>query len=352
MLKKLQSNLIGKNLRFYISGGGYLSEKTAYVINGLNYPLYNGYGMTEIGVTSVEQSPNVEDRMRCHIGKPFNGVEYKIVPSDPANPNVGELLIKSKAIHIREIIGGKERAADIDAEGYFHSGDIAERFEDGSFAIKGRIKDIIINADGENIFPDELELYFKKVNHVTNLSILGVKKKDSTNESIVLVLEIENSTTNEEFEALKVEVQEIAKNLPKGTKLDDIYIAKGKLPVANNMKVKRFVIKDAIASGSDDYISINAKKEEKHFENLDPAQVEKVREPLREAFSRILYLPKVKIEDNAHWINDLGGDSMSYVELLQFVEAEFDVKIPEELYGQLTCINDFVEEIIKLQNKK
>ena len=350
MIKTLQKKLLGRKVKYCISGGGYLSDKTSRFINGLYYPLYNGYGMTEIGVSSVELSPDVKVRLLGAIGKPLNGVTYKVLSNDSNNPNRGELLIKSGIVHIREIIGGVEQEATIDEEGYFHSGDIAEILEDGRVMIKGRIKDIIINSDGENIFPDELEVYFKKVPHVSNLCILGVSKKQSKDEDIVLVLELDNSISDEEFEALGQTIKEIEANLPKKVKLDNVFVAKGKLPIANNMKVKRFVIKEALESESTEYLSLGAKREEKTFEGYDVELVNSIREPLREMFSKILYLPKFKITDNGHWINDLGGDSMSYVELLQTIEKDFDVKIPEELYGQLVNINDFTEEIIKLKN--
>ena len=90
----------------------------------------------------------------------------------------------------------------------------------------------------------------------------------------------------------------------------------------------------------------------KKFEGFDEETIKSILEPMRDIFSKILILPKLKIEDGAHWINDLGGDSMNYVELVLKVQETFNVTIPEELYGQLTCINDFVEEVAKLKKKK
>ena len=72
---------------------------------------------------------------------------------------------------------------------------------------------------------------------------------------------------------------------------------------------------------------------------------------MREIFSRVLILPKFKIADDAHWINDLGGDSMSYVELIRDVQDTFGVTFKEESLGQMACINDFVIEVVKLQKE-
>ena len=348
----IQRGLLGTSVRYCISGGGYLNGRTATIINGVGYPLYNGYGMTEIGVTSVELSPDVEIRLKGSIGKPLHGVSYKIKANDKKKKNQGELFVKSNAIHIREIIGGEERDTELDDEGYFATGDIAEKDASNNYYIKGRIKDIIINADGENVFPDELELFYKKIEGIKQLCVLGVAIKASQNEDIVLVLEVDNSITEEGMKKLEEEVLEVGKHLPKGTKISKIYLSRNKLPLANNMKVKRFVIKKAIESKSKDYILMGAKKEAKKFEGFDEETIKSILEPMRDIFSKILILPKFKIEDNAHWINDLGGDSMNYVELVLKVQETFQVTIPEELYGQLTCINDFVEEVAKLKKKK
>ena len=347
----IQSKLLGSSIKYCISGGGYLNNKTSTTINGVGYPLYNGFGMTEIGVTSVEMSPEVEIRLRGSIGKPLYGVSYKIKPNGD-NPNVGELFIKSKAIHVREIIGGKERETEFDNEGYFPSGDIAEVDASGSYYIRGRIKDIIINSDGENVFPDELEIFYKKIDNIRNLCILGVAMKASQNEEIVLVLEVDNSVNEEQLAKVIEDCKEVGKNLPKGTKISKIYLSRGKLPLANNMKVKRFVIKKAIESNSKDYILYGQKKETKKFEGFDAETIKKILEPMRELFSKILILPKFKIDDNAHWINDLGGDSMNYVELVLQIQDTFKVTIPESQYGQLVCVNDFVEEVAKLQKEQ
>ena len=340
---KIKGMILGKHVRYCISGGGYLSNETLRAINGLGYPLYNGYGMTEVGVTSVELSPDVKQRLNGYIGKPLNGVEYKVNEAD------NELLIKSPTIHIREIIAGVEKETALD-NGYFHTGDIVNKFETG-YIMKGRMKDVIINANGENIFPDELEIYFKDLPNVTNLSVLGVINKDKAlHEDIVLVLELDDKTSEDALKELEKTIKGI--KLPHDTKIDAIYLAKNRLPMANNMKVKRFAIKKEIENGSNKYVLINSKKVSSKTRKLSQEAITKILPPVRELFSKILVLPTFKIDDEDHWINDLGGDSMNYVELVQEVDRYFDIEVPEEQYGKLTCVNDFVEEIARLLSQK
>ena len=336
---KVKANILGKHVRYCISGGGYLSNETLRTINGLGYPLYNGYGMTEIGVTSVELSNDVKVRLCSRIGHPLHGVEYKI-------NNDNELLVKSPTIHIREIIAGEEKVTKLD-NGYFHTGDIVSKEEDG-YLIKGRMKDVIINANGENIFPDELEIYFKGLPLVTNLSVLGVVSKDKAlHEDIVLVLEVDDKATEESLKDLEKSIKEI--KLPHDTKIDKIYLAKNRLPMANNMKVKRFVIKKEIENGSSKFVLINAKKTSTKTRKFSEETLKTILPEVRQLFSKVLVLPTFKIDDEDHWINDLGGDSMNYVELVQELDRAFNIEIAEEKYGQLTCVNDFVEEIARLK---
>ena len=344
----VQKKLLGNKVRFCISGGGFLSRETLTQINGLGYNLYDGYGMTEIGVTSVELSPEVEIRLKGRIGKPLHGVEYKI----DGKGQSGELLVKSPTIHVREIINGVEQPATLTEDGFFRTGDIAEKDATGGWYLKGRIKDIIINPDGENIFPDELEIYFKELPCVQNLCILGYSPEHNNIEKIALVLELDNKATEEDLQEIKKHVKEISKDLPHKVKIDSVFLSKGRLPLANNMKVKRFMIKKALEDDSKEYLPIDNKKEAKTFEGFDPKLIESILVPMREIFSKVLILPTFKIDDDAHWINDLGGDSMSYVELIRDVQDKFQIEFPESLLGQMTCVNDFVFEVAKLQSAK
>lgn len=337
---KVKKVILGKKVVYCISGGGYLSLDTLKTVNGLGYPLYNGYGMTEVGVTSVELSPDVKQRLLGYIGKPLHGVTYKV------DSKTNELLIKSPTIHVREIIGGVEKDTVLD-DGFLHTGDIVKKEATG-FLMKGRSKDVIINENGENIFPDELEIYFKDLQDVVNLCVLGVANSNNAlHEDIVLVLELSNHADEDSLK--KIEKQVRATTLPHNTKIARIYFAKNHLPLANNMKVKRFLIKKDIENGSSNYLELNGKKEKKSTVKFPQEVIDNVVPKVRNIFSKTVFLPTFKINDEDHWIDDLGGDSMNYVEMVQRINQEFNIEIEEEKYGLLTCVNDFVTEIVKLK---
>ena len=349
-LRSFQKKVLGKHVRYCISGGGFLSPKTQMLVNGLGYPLYNGFGMTEIGISCVDMSTRVEQRTKGSIGKPFYGISMKLDCKD--GDTQGELLVKSPIIHEEEIVGGKKRKTPLTPDGYFRTGDIATIDSHGSIFIKGRLKDTIILANGENIFPDEIEYYFKDVANLNNVVCLGAKRPGETEEKITLVCEVDNSVDEAAIEKIFADIRAINDTLPSEKKVQDILIDRRPLPMSSSMKVKRFVLKEAIESGSSDFVG-NATPERPtvSFDGYDPKDVADVSKRVRKIFSKVLLPPEFKIDPEAVWTTDLGGDSMSYIEMCQNLDREFKISIPEEQYGVLACLNDFTKEILDLLGK-
>ena len=342
VISKIQENVLGSKIKMCISGGGYLSDETSRIINGIGYPLFNGFGMTEIGVASVELTDDVNTRLLCSIGKPFYHIEYKI----KNNENTGELLVKSPTIHSKEIVGGVWKNTELDSEGYLHTGDIVTANPDGRYFIKGRLKDIIINADGENIFPDELELYFKNIGNLNSYTIIGVRKNKNDTDELVTFVGSVNLETPYKLKELEDEIKEAAKHLPNKVQIDQIYFTHESLPVSNSLKIKRHLIKEDIESKSDKYFTLEDKCQEKKVINFSDEVVLNILTPVKKIFAEVLTLKEQDIKNDDHWINDLGGDSMNYFELITRINERFNLVVPDEKFIYLMSVNDFVQFII------
>ena len=351
VMKIFQKRTLGTHVRFCISGGGYLSPKTANVVNGMGFPLYNGFGMTEVGITSVEQSAKVEQRLKCSIGHPFYSVQYKIKGPNGEPATEGELWVKTPALHEEEIIGGVRKLPDVDEEGFFPTGDIANVDVQGNYYIKGRIKDTIILNNGENVFPDEIEFYFKGVKNLNNVVCLGAKHPGDADEKITLVCECDNSIGDKEIAKIYDDIRAINNTLPSEKKVQAVLIDKNPLPISGSMKIKRFEIRKAIEAGSKEFYNAEAPKEETfNFDGFDPEMVNAAIEQVTQIFSKTLSLPAYKISPTGVWNTDLGGDSMSYIEMVQKIDETFGISVPEELYGVLKNVQEFAKEVLELKN--
>lgn len=351
--KKIQKSTLGRNIEFAISGGGFISAKTMRIINGIGYPLYDGYGMTEVAVTSVETSPETKDRLKCSVGRSMAYAEYEIRDEKGnalSNTEIGELYIKTEAMHTREIIGGIESPTPLDEKGFYASGDYALIDEDGRMYLKGRKKDVIIGANGENIYPDEIESYFNELPHLKNLCVFGVGNMSST--GIVLVIEVDKEASTGDIAFLKSEITRINSTLPGEKKVTDIYLSKKPLPLSSSMKVKRNELRDSLDSDPTSFTSLGNKKKIISFDGFDKKEVEQTKKAVKALFARDLALKEDEIGDNDSWASDLGGDSMVYVSMVSELEDEFGITMPKELYGELLSVSEFTYETLVLLKEK
>jgi acyl carrier protein len=336
-IKKIQTELFGKSVRYMISGGGYIDKSVLNLINALGYPLYNGYGLTEAGVTSVELTPDTKKRIQGSVGRPLYKMEYDLAPLSGKDRNMGELLIKGNALH-KYVIQGGQLIPEEFPDGWMPTGDIARRDKEGRYFIVGRKKDVIINEAGENIYPDELEWKFSELPHIEKVCVSGLSGI-SVYECIILVLELKQESSETDMREISEKIAVINGTLPLYQKVSRVFVSGKPQPVVNTGKVKRQAIRQEIESGDTAYQEIFFSDDAFWGNNVKilPQTVEKVRQAV--AFS--LGVAPEAVSTEAHYINDLGGDSLSYSSLIAELEREFGVQIPETLYAKCTNVHEF-----------
>lgn len=257
MFKSVHSNLVGSDIQCIICGGGHVPPETLRVINALGYYTVCGFGMTEVGISSLELRKDVKYRLMGCVGVPVESIEYKIEPIDNANPNVGELFIRGESVHSGTVHGGKINPPRLNEEGWFATGDIG-RLEKNALYIEGRLKEVIINESGENVYPDELEDYFSSVPGVSQYCVLGVSN-GTKYEDIALVLEVP-SIDDEGKKILADKIYKINSSLPVYKKINTVFIAHEALPLSNGIKVKRQALKKSIEEGAGNFTRLDMKQ--------------------------------------------------------------------------------------------
>jgi long-chain acyl-CoA synthetase len=138
----------GGRLRVAISAGAPLGERLGYFFNGVGVTLLEGYGLTE---TSPILSVNLPDDIGVDtVGYPVPGTEISISAG-------GELLARGPQIFRGYWNNPQATREVIDADGWFHTGDLGSFDAEGRVRITGRAKDLIITAGGKNVSPAALE---------------------------------------------------------------------------------------------------------------------------------------------------------------------------------------------------
>jgi long-chain acyl-CoA synthetase len=162
---KIQS-VLGGRIRFLVSGGAPLSREIAEFFHAAGVLILEGYGLTETTAGSCVNRP--EKYAFGTVGVPVPGLEVKIAED-------GEILIRGGSV-MKEYYGKPEATREvIDADGWFHTGDIGV-IDDGIVKITDRKKDIIVNAGGKNIAPQNLENALKATPYISQVMVHGDKR--------------------------------------------------------------------------------------------------------------------------------------------------------------------------------
>ena len=191
------------SMRLFISGSAPLSETLFERFRErTGHAILERYGMSETGMNV--SNPLHGQRKAGTVGMPLPGVSVKIAGSNgkeaPTNA-VGELQVKGPNVfagYWRPASAPASATADGDftEDGYFRTGDLARRDEDGYIVIAGRLKDLIISG-GENIYPKEIEQRLESIDGVAEAAVIGAADAD-LGERVVAVLETERHCSLDE----------------------------------------------------------------------------------------------------------------------------------------------------------
>ena len=147
-------NSTGGKFRFFGIGGAKLNPEVETFLKRCRFPYAIGYGLTEtapllcnavVGQTKVGST-----------GVPAYGVELKLHALNAATGE-GEIIARGPNLMMGYYKEPKLTAEAIDADGWFHTGDLASMDAEGRIFIKGRLKNVILSPSGENIYPEEIE---------------------------------------------------------------------------------------------------------------------------------------------------------------------------------------------------
>ncbi|MBI2532891.1 MAG: long-chain fatty acid--CoA ligase [Deltaproteobacteria bacterium] len=157
-------NAFGGRLRLAISGGAPLSREIAEFFHALGIFILEGYGLTE---TSTVSHANRPDRFKFGtVGLPLEGTSCRIAPD-------GEILLRGPHIcksYYRDLLATEEA---IDADGWFHTGDLGEVDNDGFLRVIDRKKDLIVTSGGKKVAPQKLENILKADPLVNQALVVG-----------------------------------------------------------------------------------------------------------------------------------------------------------------------------------
>ncbi|WP_315517380.1 AMP-binding protein [Hoylesella shahii] len=153
-LCQMVRDLLGGNIYEVIVGGASLNKEIEDFLTDIGFPITVVYGATEAApvITFTDKSQFASGS----CGLPLSHLEVKIDSTDPQNVP-GEIV--ARGINIMQgYYKNKEATRQVlDEEGWYHTGDLATMAADGHIYIRGRIKNMLLGSNGQNVFPEEIE---------------------------------------------------------------------------------------------------------------------------------------------------------------------------------------------------
>ncbi len=308
LLKKVTDRLFGPSIQFCISGGSYLKNSTIELFNSIGYSMHNGYGTSEIGITSVDLRLKPRDLNKNSIGLPFDSIEYRISER-------GTLQVRGKSTCSRLLINGE----NIPMPEWYDTRDIAA-CENGEYFIRGRESDLVIGEDGENINPDVIEQAFSPKDAL-QYCVLGLD--NGNGEQLSMVVRISDYLPASRVSALIDGLRKANDALPLSSAVRNFYITYDAIASETAVKVSRAYLKRKISEGEIKLIpfaDFTAKDNGGAYDENSP-----IIRKLREIFAKELGVEVNEVPLSAHFMLDLGGSSLQYMAVLSAVSETFSI---------------------------
>jgi len=345
-------HLLGRDMRYLITGGSRFDPKVAGDFYALGFDILQAYGLTETTGGACCTLP--EDNVLGSVGKPFPGVEVKIVNAraQETGAAAGEIAIRGPIV-MKGYYNRPDATAAVLKDGWLHTGDLGYLDSRGHLFITGREKDVIVLASGKNIYPEEIEAHYSKTPYVKEICVLGLRSRPgepfSERLHAVVVPNFElmrqRKIVNAK-EVLRFDIEGLSAQLPSTKRILSYDIWREDLPRTTTRKLKRFEIEKRV--------------EQMHAAGAEPSgevPAAQLTHQDRDWLARPEVQPALKviagttgkaveeIRPNDNLELDLGLDSMQRVELLVAVETALGAALDESLASEVYTVRELVDAV-------
>lgn len=333
----------GKSMRLFVSGGAKLDEAVERDLFKLGFTIVEGYGLTETSpVLSI--NPVAAPKIGS-VGYAIPGVELKIAGRN--DKGIGEVIARGP-----NIMNGYYKREDLTAEaikdGWFYTGDLGYFDEDGYLFLTGRSKEVIVLSSGLNINPEEVEKAYMAAAPVSQMCVLEVPAKKHGGETLVLWAvvrpDLDYFKKYGEINLRDVigeRFANISPTLPSHKRLMGFYITLEELPHTALGKIKRYEVKKIYLpriAAEKHGVAPEGRSDETGMMNSESAM------KIISCLKRISGVKRHIFASDSLEL-DLGIDSLGRIELASCLEAEFGIKIKDEVIGLSFVVNDLIAGI-------
>jgi long-chain acyl-CoA synthetase len=233
----------GGQLRAFGVGSAFIEPATLRFFLDLGIPVANSYGLTEAGTAVSVNDPRAP--RTDTVGKPLSGTEVRIV--NPGADAIGEVAVRGKTV-MSGYLDDPELTAETIVDGWLMTGDLGKLDPSGHLQLFGRKKNIIVTAEGKNIYPEDIENVFEGL-PVKEFCVFAANyiwpQRSMVGEQLVLALHLEPGRNYSE--GLRSEITARNNRLLNYQRIHGVVILDEDFPLTTSLKIKRNALAERLA---------------------------------------------------------------------------------------------------------
>ena len=240
-IKERIMNVFGGNAYEIIVGGAPLNQGIEEFLHNVGVPVTIAYGTTE--TAPLITFANYDQYRVSSCGPAAAHMEVRVNSTDPQNIP-GELIARGINVMLGYYKNEEATRAVIDSEGWFHTGDLATMSPSGHFYIKGRIKNMLLGANGQNVYPEEIE------DKLNNMPLVSESIIIQRGDKLVALVHPENEDKeamdfddNDVKAVMDENLKSLNSQLPPFCKISAIEIQKEEFKKTAKKSIKRYLYK-------------------------------------------------------------------------------------------------------------
>ena len=250
VFKKVQEGF-GGNLKYLFCGAAPLDPELIDIMESYGFNFLQGYGLTE--TSPLVSGTTLKFDANGTVGKAVEGVEIRIDLSknEDENSNIGEIIVKGDNVMLG-YYNDPKATKEVLKDGWFYTGDLGYFNVAGNLVVTGRKKNVIVTANGKNIYPEEIENLINKLPFVAETMVYG-KNKDKKSKDVIVAARItldreaieqkyreDNIPSDYEiYDIVLEEIKRINRMLSTYKNVKELEIKKDEFVKTTTMKVKR-----------------------------------------------------------------------------------------------------------------
>lgn len=238
-IRQQAMEVFGGNFIEIVIGGAPFNPEVEAFLRKINFPYTIAYGMTECAPLICHS--RWDEILYTSCGKTVANMETKVISEDPERIP-GELVCRGMNVMLGYYKNESATAQTIDKDGWLHTGDMAIKDADGNIFIKGRCKNMLLTASGQNIYPEEIEARLNNMPYV-NESLVILKE----NKLVALVYPDNEDAFSHGMnkkqleEALELNRIELNKVLPAYSQITQVKLYPEEFEKTAKKSIKRFL---------------------------------------------------------------------------------------------------------------